>query len=519
MFCSKCGRTVQPGWTECRACGELIGESRFEGVPYTSAQMRILPGQAPVRTREYTRVSYTGGDYADNTNLGDPDVRTSYRPVYDEHSVPEEYRDDLRSALEGSEPMLEEEPVSEEGPAPEGRSVPDVSGTEDDYSDRGPDEEPDLGDFDVSRITARPIVAKKRTGLSPEMQAYVRKLDVNTPVPPAAAEEPPMEEPEYDEEAPEDQPYDDAPRAIDPSRLLKIVAAVVAVAAVAVVAVFVLPGVIANFRSRASAKIEGVTPSLYDQGISVLNTHTEQSYEDSVLALFGSGDYAALTARLDSDRKAIDALLPAEPGVNDELYLSAIGALQEDIGSCITLDAVEISTSGAVDPAASRERWTPVREMIAGFPQVNSAAGLSAIVSGERVLAALPTATPEPVTEEVIRYATLAKGDSGDTVKEMQVRLWELGYLDDDRDGKFGSNTQTAVKLFQQTAGLEVTGVADNATLELLYSNDAPMTDKARITPVPEPTPDPEPTVGAIDPLAEEDNEGGVVVDEPEDEV
>jgi len=70
-------------------------------------------------------------------------------------------------------------------------------------------------------------------------------------------------------------------------------------------------------------------------------------------------------------------------------------------------------------------------------------------------------------------------------VKKMQDRLWELGYLDDDRDGKFGNNTQTAVKLFQQTNGLEVTGTADNATLTLMYSDDAVGTAKARTTTAP----------------------------------
>ena len=69
----------------------------------------------------------------------------------------------------------------------------------------------------------------------------------------------------------------------------------------------------------------------------------------------------------------------------------------------------------------------------------------------------------------------------------MQNRLFMLGFLLDDRDGAFGSKTQTAVKLFQQTAGLEATGVADNQTQTLLYSENAPRTEYAQVTPTPAP--------------------------------
>ena len=59
--------------------------------------------------------------------------------------------------------------------------------------------------------------------------------------------------------------------------------------------------------------------------------------------------------------------------------------------------------------------------------------------------------------------------------------------LVDDRDGDFGSKTQTAVKLFQQAAGLEATGIADSATLTRMYADDAPTTEYAQVTPTPPP--------------------------------
>ena len=153
----------------------------------------------------------------------------------------------------------------------------------------------------------------------------------------------------------------------------------------------------------------------------------------------------------------------------------------------------------------SAQRWTTINDLVNGFGSVSSAQGLSAIVAGERIVAELPTPTPEPaVTQGILtpEYATLSKGDKSEDVQKMQERLWELGFLDDDRDGNFGSNTQTAVKLFQQAAGLDVTGVADNATLTLLYSADAPMTENANITPAPAETPAVQD--GAIDPVQQE---------------
>ncbi len=38
----------------------------------------------------------------------------------------------------------------------------------------------------------------------------------------------------------------------------------------------------------------------------------------------------------------------------------------------------------------------------------------------------------------------------------------------------YGSKTKAAVEAFQKAAGLDVTGVADEATQELLYSDSAP---------------------------------------------
>lgn len=65
---------------------------------------------------------------------------------------------------------------------------------------------------------------------------------------------------------------------------------------------------------------------------------------------------------------------------------------------------------------------------------------------------------------------TLKKGTSGDDVKLAQEALKGLGYDlgKSGADGIFGTNTEAAVKAFQELKGLEVTGVIDDETLKAL---------------------------------------------------
>ena len=64
-------------------------------------------------------------------------------------------------------------------------------------------------------------------------------------------------------------------------------------------------------------------------------------------------------------------------------------------------------------------------------------------------------------------------GDAAEKTR-IQRRLHSLYYLGKyDIDGKFGSGTETALRAFQSTNELPETGEADDATLSLLFSDDA----------------------------------------------
>lgn len=82
------------------------------------------------------------------------------------------------------------------------------------------------------------------------------------------------------------------------------------------------------------------------------------------------------------------------------------------------------------------------------------------------------TTTAKTTTAAAV--TTLKRGMTSDAVKQMQTRLIALGYLDSKATGYFGSQTETAVKLFQKTCSLTADGVAGAKTLEKLYSDSAP---------------------------------------------
>ena len=70
-------------------------------------------------------------------------------------------------------------------------------------------------------------------------------------------------------------------------------------------------------------------------------------------------------------------------------------------------------------------------------------------------------------------HETVQYGDTGIEVQRLQNRLSTLDYFYDALDGAFGRMTDTALRLFQQKNGLQVTGIADADTQSLLYSESA----------------------------------------------
>ena len=92
------------------------------------------------------------------------------------------------------------------------------------------------------------------------------------------------------------------------------------------------------------------------------------------------------------------------------------------------------------------------------------------------------------ITEEIMLYAEgalefipynqdMKAGDSGLDVLRLQTRLQQLDYIFA-TDGDFGEATDRALKYFQYRNGLEETGIADETTQLLLFSDDAIESDQ-----------------------------------------
>ncbi|MBQ8963437.1 MAG: peptidoglycan-binding protein [Clostridia bacterium] len=480
---------------QCPHCGTPVGESRFEGTPYTSAQPHILPdtpaGQA---SAAYTRTTYTTMS-DEQQQEGAVDSRTTYRPVYDEASAPKEIRKDMRAVIDGGD-------AQEDKPLPPVEDLPeDVQNTL-----NAVDEELKMENMDTSELRTRPIESTGRAGISSEVEDYIQKLEA-TQNRRAARKRRAIDDREDNYATPQEEVvYDDTQVApdreqsevfedIDEEEFDEIrygrtigVKDILRVAGIMVLAAALIVGGVLWFRHIRSgnngSKIEGVTQSLYASGLEQIKANRSDTYINELVNLYRSDGVLALTERVTSDAAAFDGMMPEEPAVNDALYVSALKNIESNIGNAVLMDATEADSVAGDSGQDSTSRWAIVDQAIAQVEAATTAQELTAVVNGERVtVAASPTPTPTPEPE--VTYATLTKGDKSDAVLELQNRLFELGFLLDDRDGAYGSKTQTAVKLFQQAAGLEATGIADNETQKRLYAEDAPRTEYAQATPTP----------------------------------
>ena len=529
MFCSKCGKTIRPDDQICPSCQAPIGDNRFGGIPYTSAQFTIAPGQTSFEPLNgYTRTTYTSMDDATQED-GAPDSRTTYRPVYEGGSMPENVRRDVRAAMapepEEEEAAPEPDPEPEERPAaPEGPAFaaeePIFQATQDALDALDEELKPDEA-IDLSQFRSRPIQSAGRAGISRDVSEYIRKLEDDqsrkggrhrrgaAPVYDDYQDRA-AEAPEYDDPADEQQPFDDGydggkqegpfedyedqdyedyrrPARFGIMQIVKVLIALVVVAGVVFGAVKWIGYIRGN---SSSAPIEGVTESFYEEGIALIKSHVEDSYISERIGQFKSDGTLAMASALDQDQAAIDALMPAEPAANDSTFLSALTTIQGNIYSALLMDTVNINDTSADAAAKSQANWQIVSNSIAQLESAKSAAELTAIINGQKVT--VQSETPAP-TQTPVAYTTLQKGDKSDAVLKLQERLYQLGYLNSDRDGSFGGKTQTAVKAFQERAGIEASGIADSNTQTLLFSDSAPYAaGVASPTPAVAATPEPE---------------------------
>ena len=84
------------------------------------------------------------------------------------------------------------------------------------------------------------------------------------------------------------------------------------------------------------------------------------------------------------------------------------------------------------------------------------------------VVTAAPVATRAPSSD-----GTLRRGDTGQSVRDLQQKLKNLGYYTGTVDGDFGAGTESALKAFQRANGLSADGVAGSKTMSTLSTAGA----------------------------------------------
>lgn len=130
------------------------------------------------------------------------------------------------------------------------------------------------------------------------------------------------------------------------------------------------------------------------------------------------------------------------------------GKTMEHTGFGLNSETVECS-SGVQYNKTRNKKWTHW--------------GVPACITGD-----VPEPTPEPEPDPGTKRPTLRKGSTGTYVTLAQKLLIERGYScgSAGADGKFGSDTQYAVKKFQQANGLQVDGVIGPKTWAALESSE-----------------------------------------------
>lgn len=69
----------------------------------------------------------------------------------------------------------------------------------------------------------------------------------------------------------------------------------------------------------------------------------------------------------------------------------------------------------------------------------------------------------------------LGRGSAGTQVSDLQYRLRDLGYFEGDITGRYETSTITAVKRVQRDLGLAQTGISSAELLEVIFSDEAPV--------------------------------------------
>jgi len=248
--------------------------------------------------------------------------------------------------------------------------------------------------------------------------------------------------------------------------------------ALAVVLVLVVGVLWVGRLTADKSNIDGVTYSVYSRGIQILESHSTQEYFDEILELYNS-NFMGVSSRFNTELAEIQALMPEEPGENDQAFIETVYTMQSSLHTTATIYALSQADGAAETLSADfQSEWKKMNNAIATLKASTSAEDLPSIAMASQVSITDQLNEEEQAADEASKYIKLTKGmmNSND-VYLMQERLVELGYMQGECDGSFGSKTELAVKRFQKKVGVETDGIVTPELQVLLFAPDAPRRD------------------------------------------
>lgn len=130
------------------------------------------------------------------------------------------------------------------------------------------------------------------------------------------------------------------------------------------------------------------------------------------------------------------------------------------------IDGIFGSRTDAAVRAFQQQRNLPVTGVV--DVATWTALGVSCTVTPPAPIPPTPVPPPGPFPPEQFHCPVLRFGARGPAVRLLQRLLQQRGFYTGAVDGEFGVSTQRAVRQFQRSQGLPVTGVADHATWQAL---------------------------------------------------
>lgn len=216
---------------------------------------------------------------------------------------------------------------------------------------------------------------------------------------------------------------------------------------------------------------------------------------------------AATTAAIKSFQEdfGLDATGEADAKTQSLLFAAQYRPLKK---GCIGDDVKELQTRltvlGYYKGKVSGEYLDATEEAVRAYQEANGeeVTGIADVDTLAVLLQAAEesseTTDAGTVMQGTIAYTErLAKGSTGTLVKQLQIRLTELGYYSGPISGNFLGKTMTAVKTLQKQNGVTVDGIVGEVTWNLIFNDASVVLPDA--TPKPTPTPTPVPYAITVD--------------------